>query len=191
MTREQKKSEKRAAILAAAREEFEGRLFAEVTLESIAARAGVGKGTLYLYFKNKEDLFLQLAVDGMDEMADRVKEMTASEQAYKDVFFELGGELGDFFQHRVGLVRLMHRAGSEQIVREFNKYRMRIKKAVYAFLQRGVRAGFLRDDVSVDALQVTLVGPLLLRGRFLEDGEGVSSAAILQIIWDGLRKNHK
>jgi AcrR family transcriptional regulator len=188
MTRECKKNEKRAVILKAAQAEFEGKFFADVTLENIATRAGVGKGTLYLYFKNKEDLFLQLAVDGMDEMAGRVKEMTASEQPYADIFCELGGELVDFFQHRVGLVRLMHQTGSEQIVHEFKKYRQRMKKAVRAFLERGVAEGVLRDDFPIDALQVALVGPLLLRGRFLEDGENVSSAATLQMIWDGIKK---
>lgn len=188
MTRDQKKSEKRTAILKAAHEEFEGKFFADVTLENIAARAGVGKGTLYLYFKNKEDLFLQLAVDGMDEMAARVKEMTVSDAPYPDLFCELGGELVDFFEHRVGLVRLMHQTGSEQILKEFKKYRNRMKKAVRAFLQRGVEDGVLRDDVSIETLQVALVGPLLLRGRFLEEGENVSSAAMLQIIWDGIKK---
>lgn len=189
MTRECKKNEKRAAILQAAQAEFEGKFFADVTLENIAARAGVGKGTLYLYFKNKEDLFLQLAVDGMDEMTARVKEMIASEGVYEDVFFQLGGELVEFFQHRVGLVRLMHQTGSQQILREFQKYRMRMKKEVYAFLERGVAEGVLRDDFSIDTLQVALVGPLLLHGRFFEDGKRVSSDAVLKIIWDGIKDN--
>lgn len=188
MTRECKKNEKRAAILKAAQAEFEGKFFADVTLENIAARACVGKGTLYLYFKNKEDLFLQLAVDGMDEMVERVKEMTESQEAYAAVFCQLGGELVEFFQQRVGLVRLMQQTGSEQILREFKKYRGRMKKAVRAFLERGVAEGVLRDDFPVDALQVALVGPLMLRGRFLGDGEKVSSAAMLQIIWDGIKK---
>ena len=172
----------------AAHAEFEGKFFADVTLENIAARAGVGKGTLYLYFKNKEDLFLQLAVEGMDEMAERVKVMTKSEERYEDIFCQLGGELVEFFQQRVGLVRLMHQTGSKQILSEFKKYRQRMKQAVRAFLERGVAEGVLRNDVTVDHLQVALVGPLLLRGRFLEDGEEVLSGSILKIIWDGIKK---
>ena len=58
MKREKKKEDKRATILKAASDVFKGRRFDEVTLDEIAVRAGVGKGTLYLYFKNKEDLFL-------------------------------------------------------------------------------------------------------------------------------------
>ena len=44
-------------IIDAALELFVERGFAAARLEDVAARAGVSKGTLYLYFKNKEELF--------------------------------------------------------------------------------------------------------------------------------------
>lgn len=44
-------------IVAAALEEFVERGFAATRLEDVARRAGVTKGTLYLYFKNKDALF--------------------------------------------------------------------------------------------------------------------------------------
>jgi AcrR family transcriptional regulator len=44
-------------IIAAALELFVERGFAATRLDDVAARAGVSKGTLYLYFENKEDLF--------------------------------------------------------------------------------------------------------------------------------------
>ena len=44
-------------ILAAALESFAARGFAATRLEDVAARAGISKGTLYLYFKSKEELF--------------------------------------------------------------------------------------------------------------------------------------
>src|SRR5437879_9958912 len=44
-------------IVNAALEEFVERGFAATRLEDVARRAGATKGTLYLYFKNKEALF--------------------------------------------------------------------------------------------------------------------------------------
>lgn len=44
-------------IVAAALEEFVERGFAATRVEDVARRAGVTKGTVYLYFKNKEALF--------------------------------------------------------------------------------------------------------------------------------------
>lgn len=46
-----------AEILAAALEEFSERGFAATRLDAVAARAGISKGTLYLYFPTKEELF--------------------------------------------------------------------------------------------------------------------------------------
>lgn len=44
-------------LLAAALEQFVERGYAATRLEDVARRAGVSKGTLYLYFANKEELF--------------------------------------------------------------------------------------------------------------------------------------
>jgi len=44
-------------IIAAALDLFVERGFAATRLDDVASRAGVSKGTLYLYFENKEDLF--------------------------------------------------------------------------------------------------------------------------------------
>ena len=57
-TRWQRRKEARPAeIMAAALECFRERGFAATRLEDIAARAGVTKGTIYLYYGSKEDLF--------------------------------------------------------------------------------------------------------------------------------------
>lgn len=49
--------ERSAAILQAAFEEFAQEGFAAARMESIAARAGVTKGLIYFYYKNKQELF--------------------------------------------------------------------------------------------------------------------------------------
>ena len=49
-----RQAERREAILAAALEEFSARGFAATRLDDVARRAGVAKGTIYLYFRDKE-----------------------------------------------------------------------------------------------------------------------------------------
>src|SRR5262245_2227732 len=51
---------KRPASLDAALEEFTARGFAAARMDDVALRAGVAKGTIYLYFKDKEALFQEL-----------------------------------------------------------------------------------------------------------------------------------
>src|SRR5579864_52760 len=59
-SRADKSAFRREAILAAALEEFAARGFAAARLEDMATRAGVGKGTIYLHFRDKEALFQEL-----------------------------------------------------------------------------------------------------------------------------------
>lgn len=54
------KGQRRDALLAAALNVFFEKGYAAARLDDIAARAGVSKGTIYLYFESKEDLFLGL-----------------------------------------------------------------------------------------------------------------------------------
>src|ERR1700730_5854518 len=53
-------ADKRQSILDAALDEFAARGFADTRLDDVARRAGVAKGTIYLYFRDKENLFQDL-----------------------------------------------------------------------------------------------------------------------------------
>jgi AcrR family transcriptional regulator len=55
-----RRNERRDAILSAALEEFAARGFAATRLDDVARRADVAKGTIYLYFRDKESLFQEL-----------------------------------------------------------------------------------------------------------------------------------
>lgn len=55
--RELQKEARRSAIIDAALEEFCAQGFTAAKLDDVAVRAGIGKGTIYLYFDSKESLF--------------------------------------------------------------------------------------------------------------------------------------
>lgn len=57
------KEERRAAILQAAAHLFSIREYREVSIDDVARGAGLAKGTVYLYFKTKETLFLDLCAE--------------------------------------------------------------------------------------------------------------------------------
>lgn len=59
-SRAEKAAARREAILAAALEEFAAQGFAATRLDDVARRAGAGKGTIYLHFRDKEELFQEL-----------------------------------------------------------------------------------------------------------------------------------
>jgi AcrR family transcriptional regulator len=59
-SRKARTAERRDAILSAALDEFSTRGFEAARLDDVARRAGVAKGTIYLYFRDKESLFQEL-----------------------------------------------------------------------------------------------------------------------------------
>ena len=59
-SRKVRSAERRDAILSAALDEFSTRGFKAARLDDVARRAGVAKGTIYLYFRDKESLFQEL-----------------------------------------------------------------------------------------------------------------------------------
>lgn len=68
---------RRAEILAAARKVFSARGFRDATLEEVASAAGLAKGTLYLYFSSKEDIFFAIFRGRILAMQQRLAEVLA------------------------------------------------------------------------------------------------------------------
>src|SRR5689334_18011314 len=70
--RAERAAERRAAVIAAAMDEFIARGFAATRLDDIAKRAGVAKGTIYLHFKDKESMFEELIRTAIVPMISRL-----------------------------------------------------------------------------------------------------------------------
>lgn len=70
--------EKRRTILRVARDLFSKRPYHEVRLDDVAAAAKVGKGTLYVYFENKEHLYLELVTEAFDVLISDIEERIES-----------------------------------------------------------------------------------------------------------------
>ncbi len=60
-------------IVQAARQVIAELGFADASMERIAQQAGVAKGTIYLYFRNKEELLAQVADHGFAELMERAR----------------------------------------------------------------------------------------------------------------------
>ncbi len=74
-TRRRRKAERPQEILEAAFVEFSRNGYAMTTLDRVAERAGVTKGTIYVYFENKEHLFISMVREVTKTALDTVHEM--------------------------------------------------------------------------------------------------------------------
>jgi AcrR family transcriptional regulator len=172
-TRELRAAERRDAILAAALEQFALSGFAATRLEDVAKRADVAKGTIYLYFADKETLFEELVrahitpVIGAFEQAARAD---IPMRAIADRFIEMF--VRDIYgTRRKDVIRLVLTEGprfpklAEFYHREVISRAMGVVRVV---LRRAVERGELKDDTLVRFPQL-LVAP-----------------GIMTILWNGL-----
>jgi AcrR family transcriptional regulator len=77
--REARSAARRDAILSAALEEFSARGFEATRLDDVAKRADVAKGTIYLYFRDKESLFQELIRAMLTPLVGTIEAMGAAD----------------------------------------------------------------------------------------------------------------
>ncbi|MGC1723052.1 MAG: TetR/AcrR family transcriptional regulator [Isosphaeraceae bacterium] len=85
-------------IIDAAIQLFAERPFHEVRMEDIAARAKVAKGTLYLHYKDKEDLFLGILNDGLQSLVERLEESLSEEMPPEEKLLVMNRESFLYFE---------------------------------------------------------------------------------------------
>mgnify|MGYP002631211765 CR=1 FL=1 len=136
--------------------------FAATNLKDVAKRAGVSKGTVYLYFKSKEDLLraaVRTAVVPIVDAADEL-EVDADGTAAELLRTLLVRWVQDFEERGVaGVPKLvMAEAGNfPELAEDYvNSVLQRVRRLVARVLKRGIRDGEFRD------LDVRLATHLLL-----------------------------
>lgn len=83
LRKEQEKSQHREAILLAAGEVFSEKGFHYAKMEEVAARAGYSAGTIYNYFKNKEELYVTVIGEGLQRLMEGFRVILESEAPFE------------------------------------------------------------------------------------------------------------
>ncbi|MEV1242377.1 TetR/AcrR family transcriptional regulator [Nonomuraea sp. NPDC050022] len=156
----------RLAVLNAADDLLVERGFNGVTIEGIAARAGVAKQTVYRWWKSKVDILLDtLADDARDALAWPGGEVDAEEDAEEELKAQLH-RIAGFFQEPAGQVlrALLGHAQTDQATAEalrekfLREQRERDLRGLRAVLER--HTGRAMAEPAVDTLLSVLLGPL-------------------------------
>jgi TetR/AcrR family transcriptional regulator len=138
-------------IAQAAREVFAECGYQGATLEEIAQRGGMSKATIYIYYKNKDDLFLHV----VEELYDAVTATTAQEantpKPPLDKLYGMVRSKMEFFEHERDLFRiyLSEKQGLEVAPKDPHKLALRDMylrgvQTLAKVLQEGIDAGAIR-----------------------------------------------
>lgn len=90
-------AEKQEKLLEAATREFSRKPFSEASINQIIKDAGIPRGSFYMYFRDKEDLFRYVLQGYMDQMLMVIEELLIRQQG--DIFEALLG-LFDYVQQK-------------------------------------------------------------------------------------------
>ena len=168
-----KAAARREAILEAALDEFHARGFAAARLEDVAARAGVAKGTIYLYFADKEALFEELVRVQLYPVIGTFEAALNSDLPLRALI----DQAIEIFSHQVFgtrralIMRLIMSEGPRfPALAEFyhREVLSRILGAVRARLVRALDRGEIADDTLIRFPQL------------------LGAATIMAIVWQGL-----
>ena len=162
-----RKEARPAELICAALELFVERGFSATRLEDVAARAGVSKGTLYLYFPSKEDLFKAVIRDGIVPAIERAEKRF---EGHRGSASEVIRDLVKGWWVSVGNTRLggipklmISESGNFPELAQFyyDEVISRGHRLVAAAVQRGIDSGeFL--PVDVEYVRRLVIAPLWL-----------------------------
>jgi AcrR family transcriptional regulator len=164
---ERRKDARPQEILAAALDLFVERGFAATRLEDVAKRAGLSKGTLYLYFANKEELFKAVVRENILPSLDAAEEAIARfEGSSADLFRLL---IANWWQ-RVGSTKasgisklMMAEASNFPDLARFyhDEVILRTDSLLGRVVQRGIASNEFRMVNDTHTIRV-LVAPILM-----------------------------
>jgi len=170
------RQDKRHQIMQAAEKLFTIRRFHEITTDDVAEAAGVGKGTIYRYFRDKDDLFFQTATSGLDELCDLLRRKVPGESPFAEQLLSACVHITRFFDRRRQLFRMVQTEDGRMSLCKGDLHdrwmqrRKTLIAALSAIMAKGIAEGQLRDDLPGEVLANVLLGMLRTRARDLADG---------------------
>jgi AcrR family transcriptional regulator len=105
--REKRKENRKSTILAAARSLFFEQGFKAVTIDNIAAKADVSKGSIYLCFESKEEIYAQILILDNVALYERIKNFSAKEASASQLLLEFARVYVDYFLNDNELFRIL------------------------------------------------------------------------------------
>lgn len=174
----QYKSDLREKIIQAAIESFAQTGFDRTKMEDIAKRLGLSKGTIYLYFNSKEDLFLAICEHYLKVMRDqqhsaifsKKEDLVLDSEHFYENFRRL--EQG---KDRVMLEMVVESTRNSRLKKGMYEHRLKMYDAVVEHLNRQIEQGFIKKGIDVNGLASAFVA--LYDGLTVSKMLGISEAS--------------
>lgn len=156
---DQYKTEVKEKIVQAAITTFSKYGYDKTRMDDIAKSANLGKGTLYLYFKSKEELFYAISENSIKELKEQLSKLFSKKE-------DLVQDAEKFYDQYRNLIHDSEKVSFEMIAessrnpklrKALYEQRMKVYGIVIDYLRRQIEKGFFRKDMDVNAIASGLV----------------------------------
>jgi TetR/AcrR family fatty acid metabolism transcriptional regulator len=158
-----KKVTRREHIIQAAIEVFSKKDFQSASISEIAQRAGIADGTIYQYFKNKEDLFFSIPIEKTNEFRSQVElHLEGITGVFNKLrkfvwyflyFFKTNPEYGR-------LLMLEMRVNKSFVKTDTYDFLKQSVRSVWDIIEEGRKEGVIRTDMDIYILRHLVLGIL-------------------------------
>ena len=139
---------RRSEILEAAIKLFGKKGFEATRAEEIAGAAGLAKGTLYLYFKNKEAIYAAAVAHAVRELQEAIARRSAGAGGFRDRIAAAIRVRLEFWPEHEGIYRLLLTVGREaKLRRQTNEVLRTAHSSLLAIFEEGVATGEIAEGV--------------------------------------------
>lgn len=153
--KEREKEQRRDLILDAAEKVFKGKGFQEVTVDNIADAAELSKGTIYLYFKSKEDILLAIHLRGEEIMYQMFQKATTTDEPVIHLINNLGEAYYEFFKRYPHYFRTsqffnnpqFHKEASQEVLDQCREHGKKVWSLVSGLVDLAVKEKIFRPDI--------------------------------------------
>lgn len=165
---ERRKDARPQELLAAALDLFVENGYAATRLEDIAKCAGVSKGTLYLYFSSKEELFRAVVRENLLPLIGEAEQeleqyQGSSTDLFRDFMLAWWERIGDTKLSGISKLMMSEAGNFPEIARFYHTEIISRGKAIISrLLERGIASGEFRNVPVVDTTQIVLAPVLML-----------------------------
>ena len=179
------RARRRELILGAAAELFAGRDYAEVQVDEVARRAGVGKATLYRYFPSKEELYLESLERALGGLEQRLDANLAPDATAVTRLSRMVSALVDTLSEQLPTLKLLGGDQSDladRMRRILRRRSARTAASLRQVLEEGIAAGEFRE-IDTDLLPLLIIG--MVRGGIMLAGNRPRAAlerAVLDLV---------
>ncbi len=147
----------RDRLIEAAKKVFSEKGFFETHISHIIEEAGTARGTFYIHFQSKEEIFGEILNQVIEELKKRIKEIDPSENPMNQIIKNIERVI-EFAIEEKELARIILYRGYDSqfsyIVNEFFKY---ITEMVKTSLEKGILMGYLKP-VNTEIIAQAIVG---------------------------------